>query len=116
MGYSMSQVGSKFFVKAENKHKAFESLQELYSLEDCKVFEDAMDYLNWNVEVDKNYNVVKVDFMAENLRDDYEIFEAISPFVESGSFIEMLGEDGRRWRWLFNGETCKEKFARIVWD
>ena len=115
MGYSMSQVNSSFFMKAENKRKALDSLKSLYDLEDCKVFEDAMDYSDWNVEVDENYNVVKISFEAEKLHDDYDIFVAIAPFVETGSFIEMLGEDGRRWRWLFNGKTCEEKFAKTVW-
>lgn len=35
---------------------------------------------------------------------------------EPGSYIEMRGEDGALWRWVFDGKTCKEITAKITWD
>ena len=30
--------------------------------------------------------------------------------------IEYLGEDGDRFRYVFNGETCKEVYPKIEWE
>jgi len=35
------------------------------------------------------------------------MFEMLAPFVRPGSFIEAIGEDGQRWRWVFDGECTK---------
>lgn len=45
-----------------------------------------------------------------------EMFNVIASFVKAGSYIEMQGEEGKRWRWMFDGETCKEKPGEIIWD
>lgn len=42
-----------------------------------------------------------------------EMFQAIAPFVEADSYIEMQGEDGEIWRWIFDGTTCVEKVANL---
>lgn len=41
--------------------------------------------------------------------------EQIAEFVEAGSYIEMSGEEGRRWRWVFDGKTCKQVFPVLTW-
>ena len=42
------------------------------------------------------------------------MFDSIAPFVEPGSYIEMQGEDGEVWRWVFDGVNCIEKNAEIT--
>ena len=36
--------------------------------------------------------------------DEETFFAAIAPIVVSGSFIDCIGEDGERWRWLWENE------------
>ena len=48
------------------------------------------------------------------LLDDF--LQALAPFVEKGSWIEMQGEEGEIWRWYFDGETLQTIEARIVFD
>jgi hypothetical protein len=65
---------------------------------------------------DKEY-VIGIMFEGEKSDStEEEMFNVIAPFVKAGSYIEMQGEDGARWRWVFDGETCKEKNAEISWD
>jgi hypothetical protein len=40
----------------------------------------------------------KEQFEVEKEMDEKEVLNAISPFVEDGSYIEMSGEEGERWR------------------
>lgn len=54
-------------------------------------------------------------FDGEKLGDDLYIFEAIADLVEP-SYIEYYGEDGDRFRFVFDGKTCKEVYPRIEWE
>ena len=40
---------------------------------------------------------------------------AIAPYVEAGSYIEMYGEDGDKWRYVFDGKTVKEVYPKVEW-
>jgi hypothetical protein len=63
----------------------------------------------------KNPNVIGISFMGEGYSNDIEMFNILAPFVEEGSFIEMSGEDGSIWRWVFDGQTCQEKQPEVKW-
>jgi hypothetical protein len=41
---------------------------------------------------------------------------AIAPYVEENSYIEMVGEDGDRWRWVFKNGKCEEKYPEVIWN
>lgn len=46
--------------------------------------------------------------------DDF--LKLIAPFVVAGSYIEMLDEYGTQWRYVFDGESMKVKYPKIVWE
>lgn len=60
--------------------------------------------------------VLGISFDGEKLGDDQILFDAIAPFVEPGSFIEMVGEDGCIWRWYFDGKECDEQTAELDYN
>jgi hypothetical protein len=70
----------------------------------------------WEPKFDENGNICGINFDGEKYGDDGILFNAIAPYVEAGSYIEMVGEDGAKWRWIFDGETCEEKQATISWE
>ncbi len=70
----------------------------------------------WNIELDEEGNVVGIQFEAEKIGDEDALFGAIAPFVKAGSYIDMHGEDGARWRWAFDGTKCEHKSAKISYD
>ena len=62
----------------------------------------------------KGPSVIGISFMGEGYSDDIKLFNILAPFVESGSFIEMIG-DGETWRWVFDGTSCQEKHPKVEW-
>ncbi len=136
MGYCMSQNDSKFRIKASDKDLALRAIKALMAekkgafcwvdtatVQRSRTLTDAMKEWRWDVEEDstdafgnKDGDIVHIAFSGEKAGDDLILFKAIAPFVESGSYIEMRGEDGAQWRWIFNDKTCVEKTAKVVWD
>jgi hypothetical protein len=73
--------------------------------------QEALKCWRWNL--DKDYGI---EFWGEKLGDDQILFDTIAPFVKAGSFIEMDGEDGMKWRWYFDGEKCVEQSGKVTWE
>jgi len=135
----MDQRASKFFIKAENKAGAIAAVRALDGAEEENgangfssrggvvqsrhyawvragfskehyTLTGLMDEWRWNIDVDEETgDVTDISFDGEKAGDDSILFNAIAPFVEPGSFIEMVGEDGALWRWYFDGKTCEEQ-------
>ena len=55
-------------------------------------------------------------FVGENYGDDKLLFDAIAPYVENDSYIQMHGEDGDLWRWIFKDEKFKQVSAKITFE
>lgn len=134
MGYCMNQQFAVFFVSKENADKAAKAIQALHGKEtikdgsgahfswvdnkfyQIKGFEDLMSEWRWEVVENDDGDFDSIQFSGEKIGDDLILFQAIAPFVKKGSYIEMQGEDGALWRWVFNGKTCQEVNARVEWD
>lgn len=129
MGYCMSQQETVFKIKRENHINALDAIKKLSGEETygnrfswvgdfskTKTLSGALECWRWEPIQDEHYNIVDINFCGEKLGDDFTLFQAIAPYVESGSMIEMLGEDGAHWRWVFDGKTCKEQYAKLVWE
>lgn len=128
MGYCMTQMEHKFNIKRENIPMAWEALKKV--LKGSKInswvdnagalnarnFEETMKKCRWEVESYESDGIDNIEFYGEKLGDDAEVFAAIAPYVEPDSYIQMQGEDGYIWRWVFDGKTVEEKTGRIVFD
>lgn len=100
MGYCASMRDSKFFVEAQHTGIVL-----------AKTKEWAYDF-----ELDETGNVTGIEFLGEKVGEDYWMFQSIAPYVKDGSFIEMLGEDGEQWRWVFKDGNCREITAKVSWE
>jgi len=81
----------------------------------AETLEDAFRAWRWAIDIDENTgDAVAIEFEGDKLGDDEKFFKAIAPFVEDGSYIDMIGEDGYAWRWLFGGGKLKEISGEIV--
>lgn len=127
MGYCISQNEAKFSMKADNKVPAFKALKAAASdksfcwinpatVKGCRTLEELMDECRWDLDENDDGDVIGIAFSGEKAGDDLKLFNALAPYVEAGSFIEMQGEDGALWRWVFDGKTCVEKTAKVSWD
>jgi hypothetical protein len=116
MGYEMEMENSKFMIKEENIKKAEKALKTQFQLKE-RHLEDMLEELNgWSCEFDEEGNLTNIEFEGVKLHDDEEMFRTIAPFVEDGSYIEMSGEGGDLWRWIFKDKKLINKKAKNVWD
>ena len=79
----------------------------------CDLLE-ALGALRWIPETDEAGNIVSLEFTGEKLGDEEQIFRAIAACVKEGSAIQMAGEEGNVWRWLFKEETVVCQNGEIV--
>jgi hypothetical protein len=66
-------------------------------------------------KIPSDQDIIGIDFTGECAGAEKELFNAIAPYVEKDSWIEMSGEEGEVWRYVFDGEKCFEKSPKIEW-
>lgn len=140
----MSQMDCRFKMKAENRPKALEAIKELNKneaqvgsggsnftgewvrhfawvradkIEKAQTLYEAME--EWGYEIDStndNEDVEWIGFIGEKMGDEKYMFDAIAPFVVDGSWIQMSGEEGAIWRWIFRNGECCEVDGQIIFD
>ena len=127
MGYCMSQDEAKFAITKSKQAAALKSLKALAkstkltwtTSEDilaAKTLAGAMEELRWPVYEDEDGNVISIEFSGEKAGDEMKFFGALAEYVDDGCFIEMHGEDGSRWRWVFSSGKVVEKAATVSWE
>ena len=132
MGWCMSQEDSSFEIKRENFDDCLKAIKHLIEDNaDCHwMWKDINKVLKtnnlvtalsnlwgWEFEYDEeSEGITGIAFHGEKIGDEQLIFDAIAPFVEENSFIEMTGDDATHWRWIFKDGKCEERDAKISWD
>jgi len=129
----MEQVNSDFLILSKNKNRAQEAIKSVAScatlaeknyrwvdnneVSKSKTLEEAINAWNWEILIDNDSgDVFGISFLGEKSGDEEKLFETIAPYVEKDSFIEMTGEEGEMWRWVFNGEKCFEIYPTVIWE
>lgn len=122
MSYTMEQRNTEFFMDQANLEAARKALRQ--AMEGFKWFnpkkahslDDAVAQCDWALEFDDNDNVIGIEMLTEYQGEEKRIFDAIAPYVKAGSYIQMSGEDGSIWRWVFDGTSCREQKPVITWQ
>lgn len=111
--------GGRWDGERQEKVERWYSWVNTKEYQDAETLEDALMAWRWPPYMDKSTNpeeeIVNLEFDGEKIGNEEVLFDTIAPFVESGSWIEMLGEDGCRWRWLFHKGELHEIYPEIVW-
>lgn len=134
MGYCISMTESKFRIKRDNIDRVITAIEDLAKNMSKELKYVACGEISYNIDeafdsfgymvhfADDRYNdgsagdIVGIDLTYDKLWFDYDMFQAIAPYVEDGSYIEISGEDGELWRWCFKNGKCLEIYPKIVWD
>ncbi len=143
MGYSinMKTSKSKFNIKKEYKEAALTALKKLGNGSTDKraaggsskgerwfswmngvdpaqwdSLKEAMDDWRYPIKLDSDGNVVGINFNGGKLGDEEFMFETIAPFVEAGSALHMIGEDGDQWLWEFDGQKMSTKQGKVSFE
>lgn len=99
---------------AEEKRSWVEhsNMEEAYKKGDI---EGMFDELGWYICFDPQENIDTIEFHQEKMGDEELWLREIAPFVEEGSYLQMRGEDGEMWRWVFYAKRFFTEDATVVW-
>lgn len=126
MGYCVSLVGSNVkFKKADAdvillvlkdfaKNKSLMWCDEDGILESDDI-EECFEKLRYPLTEKEDYYIID-DFYGEKLGDEKKIFNSIYKYIEKGSYLEYVGEDGDRFRLVFGDKECEYKYPTLIWD
>jgi hypothetical protein len=80
----------------------------------------------WGYDLELTDNVEGVSYFYLDIRngdakigDEETLFAAIAPVVRDGSFLDVKGEDGAEWRWMWeNGKFYSQEILskKIIFD
>lgn len=125
MGYEISLMNQNFYIAKENINDALCAINKTaeefnekysYSLEIHSNIYEAFNFHSYHVAQDNDGNIFDINYESYKLRDEFEfLFKPIEKFVRDGSYIQMLGEDGQMFRWVFSNGVCEEIYPKIVW-
>lgn len=77
--------------------------------------EAALELCGWTTQVDESGNIVSIGFIGTKYLDYRPLFVSFASFVKNGSYIEMEGESGERWRWIFYDNNVIVDDAILIW-
>jgi len=128
MGYCIDLTDNKFKIKKENEFNVLIALKEFAEknthirwvdnvvIEEANDIFSAFEEIRYILSYDDNGDFILSYYSGEKLGDDEVILNAIAKYVEPNSYLQFCGEDGEIFRYVFDGETCKEKIPKISWE
>lgn len=136
MGYYIDMTDSKFEVKKENFEKALESLKSVFVPENMncrdyifgkevphfswvdtdsvlksKTLGEALEEIRYVPQYNNNGDICSVKFIGQKSGCEKIFFNALAPYVESGSYIAFEGEDDYTWEWQFNDGNVEQIYT-----
>lgn len=104
MGYYMSQLNGRFALASGSEAAALEAALPFWEYDrKCASLSELLENAGWDFS-----SPGELSFIGQKAGEDDALFAAIAPFVEAGSFIDMIGEDNAIWRWYFDGQELQE--------
>ena len=104
MGSDIFQVESEFYLP-------YQGWRETTRI--CECLRDQ----GWKITQDQEGNIVGVFLERQKLNyNELESLNSIAEHVKDGSYIQICGEEGDIWRWVFEGGECRKVPARLVFE
>ena len=129
MGYCITQIDSGFHIPLENHKDALLAIIKLHhqtwpgllgskkkpyiadfpfvngkKIIKAKTLEKALKEWRWELYNDCN----EIHFTGQKIGEDKQLFSTLAPFIKDGSYIVMVGEDAKIWRWHFISGKLKK--------
>lgn len=126
MGYYEARItGSRFTIAPEREAAALERLLEVsrddfgYDLADRELtdLEGFLRLFEVGVERDDEGRIVGLRFDAQLLLETEDVFQALGPYAEAGSYVRVHSGTGARWRYDYDGtSTTRVDEPDEPWD
>ena len=133
MGYCIEMTESNFTIKRKNFDKALQSLKDVFVPEnmtcynyvngkkyphfswvdtktvlESKELGEALEEIRYAPTYNDDGDICDVEFTGEKYGDEEIFFNALAPYVESGSYLCFEGEDEDTWKWAFDNGKVKQ--------
>lgn len=82
---------------------------------EAETFEQALFACRWDATIGYYGDVVDVVFIGEKLGAESSIWSVLAPFVDNGSYIEIVADGPDLFRWTFVGGKLYEDEPTITW-
>lgn len=142
MGYEFRVINSDWLLPKENFDEAYQSMRLLignetinknylpnlegkphFSFVDPEEFETAPDLISalnaWRWKFfDFDDGLEEPELIGEErkLGDDQLLFSVLAPYVKQGSYIDLMGEDCKIWRWEFKDNELIRRDGKITFQ
>lgn len=135
MGYCIEMTDSKFEIKKENFDLALSSLKNVFVPENMNCYDyidgkecphfswvdtqsvlnseslgEALEAIRYRPKYNDNGDVCGIEFTGEKSGCEKIFFGVLAPYVETGSSIGFVGEDGISWEWVFANGTVEQNY------
>lgn len=132
MGYCIEMTESKFAIKKDNFENALKSLKAVFVPENMNCYDyiggkkyphfswvdtrtvlestnlvEALEEIRYVPQYNQNSDICNVEFIGQKYGDEEIFFRALAPYVEAGSYLCFKGEDGNKWKWVFNDRSVQ---------
>lgn len=75
--------------------------------------EEVIGLWGWNVSQEPDGLTIEWDH--DKSWNEEEVLPLLAPFVEADAVIEAEGEEGDRWRWVFDGTSAESQWGATVY-
>lgn len=123
MGYYVAVDSQDFAIIKQQQPAALEAVKRVKSywvenekIQEAETLEDALREWNFTVSTDSQGSIVEFDTESQKWGQQGLLFRALAPYVQDNSYLEFVGEDHERWRYLFcNGKLFIEE-GQLSWS
>ena len=70
--------------------------------------------LDFHFDIDGN--ITSFEYLSAYECRSWNFLNKAAQYVKNGSYIEFVGEEGERWKFLFENGSMRTVYARLVWD
>lgn len=69
-------------------------------------------------ELYKKGDKYKIDYFSGEKLDgcEEELFKSMAKYIDDGSYLEYIGEEGEQWRYIFKDGECKEVYPITTYE
>lgn len=113
MGHDVQQYAAKLSIKMDMEDAACEALRKSdigLGFSEDDTLEDMFHEIGWHYEEPRYFERIDSKLHSKS----GEFFSIIAPFVDPHSYVTMIDQDLKIWRWYFIEDKCFYQHGEIT--
>lgn len=122
MSTTARQMDAQFRIQRRNEPGALAAVRALGpnhrlvnagTLAKARTLREALLAWRWKLLI-RDGQVTHIHFIGEALGESELLLQTIAPYVEPGSYIQMMNWDNHIWRWVFDGTAVQRVEGQVI--